>query len=113
MCGGSSQFILDLVKVTEHERSKSCTRTSHQHWQPLGSRSSSISPAARTVMDPTSPAIAASYRTRRRLRGDSGDTSVMRPRLTATRFVGRIGELAELELALHDASEGRPAVVLL
>ena len=37
----------------------------------------------------------------------------MRPRLTATRFVGRIGELAELELALHEASEGRPGVVLL
>jgi predicted ATPase len=37
----------------------------------------------------------------------------MRTRLTASRFVGRIGELAELEHALRDASEGRPAVVLL
>lgn len=37
----------------------------------------------------------------------------MRPRLTANHFVGRIGELAELELALHEASEGRPGVVLL
>ncbi|MGN6169266.1 MAG: helix-turn-helix transcriptional regulator [Solirubrobacteraceae bacterium] len=37
----------------------------------------------------------------------------MRPRMTATHFVGRIGELAELELALHEASEGRPGVVLL
>src|SRR5437763_7619770 len=44
---------------------------------------------------------------------DSGNTSVMRTRLTASRFVGRIGELAELEHALRDASEGRPAVVLL
>jgi ATP/maltotriose-dependent transcriptional regulator MalT len=37
----------------------------------------------------------------------------MRTRLTASRFVGRIGELAELEHALRDASDGRPAVVLL
>ncbi len=37
----------------------------------------------------------------------------MRPRLTAARFIGRIGELAELELALHEANEGRPGVVLL
>jgi DNA-binding CsgD family transcriptional regulator len=37
----------------------------------------------------------------------------MRTRLTASRLVGRIGELAELEHALRDASEGRPAVVLL
>jgi ATP/maltotriose-dependent transcriptional regulator MalT len=37
----------------------------------------------------------------------------MHTRLTASRFVGRIGELAELEHALRDASDGRPAVVLL
>ena len=37
----------------------------------------------------------------------------MATRLTASRFVGRIGELAELEHALRDASGGRPAVVLL
>jgi predicted ATPase/DNA-binding CsgD family transcriptional regulator len=37
----------------------------------------------------------------------------MRARLTSSRFVGRVGELAELELALHDASSANPVVVLL
>ena len=37
----------------------------------------------------------------------------MATRLTASRLVGRIGELAELEHALRDARAGRPAVVLL
>jgi DNA-binding CsgD family transcriptional regulator len=46
-------------------------------------------------------------------RESSGNTSGMATRLTASRFVGRIGELAELEHALRDASAGRPAVVLL
>src|SRR5947199_2720543 len=47
------------------------------------------------------------------LRQRSGDTSGMRARLTSSRFVGRVGELAELELALRDTSEGNPVVVLL
>ncbi len=37
----------------------------------------------------------------------------MRQRLTSNRFVGRVGELAELELAAREASGGRPALVLL
>jgi DNA-binding CsgD family transcriptional regulator len=37
----------------------------------------------------------------------------MRARLTSSRFVGRVGELAELELALREATAGAPAVVLL
>jgi Cdc6-like AAA superfamily ATPase len=37
----------------------------------------------------------------------------MAARLTSSRFVGRISELAELELALHDAAGGEPAVILL
>jgi DNA-binding CsgD family transcriptional regulator len=37
----------------------------------------------------------------------------MRSRLTSTRFVGRVGELAELEAILRDASAQRPALVLL
>jgi predicted ATPase len=37
----------------------------------------------------------------------------MRGRLTSSHFVGRLGELAELELAARDAADGRPAVVLL
>jgi DNA-binding CsgD family transcriptional regulator/tetratricopeptide (TPR) repeat protein len=34
-------------------------------------------------------------------------------RLTSSRFVGRVGELAELELASREASSGRPVLVLL
>ncbi|MFZ0091863.1 MAG: AAA family ATPase, partial [Solirubrobacteraceae bacterium] len=37
----------------------------------------------------------------------------MRSRLTSNRFVGRVGELAELELAVREATCGRPALVLL
>jgi DNA-binding CsgD family transcriptional regulator len=37
----------------------------------------------------------------------------MRARLTSSRFVGRVSELAELELALRDAANGHPAVILL
>ncbi len=37
----------------------------------------------------------------------------MRTRLTSSHFVGRVGELAELELAWHEAAAGRPVLVLL
>ncbi len=37
----------------------------------------------------------------------------MRSRLTSSHFVGRVGELAELELAAREASAGRPGLVLL
>ncbi len=37
----------------------------------------------------------------------------MRARLTSSRFVGRAGELSELQAALHESSLGRPALVLL
>ena len=37
----------------------------------------------------------------------------MRARLTSSHLVGRVGELAELELAWHEATERRPGVVLL
>jgi DNA-binding CsgD family transcriptional regulator len=37
----------------------------------------------------------------------------MAARLTSSRFVGRVGELAELELAQREAAAGHPAVVLL
>ncbi len=43
----------------------------------------------------------------------SRDTSDMRARLTSTHFVGRVGELAELELALREAAASRPVLVLL
>ncbi|MDQ6816256.1 MAG: AAA family ATPase [Actinomycetota bacterium] len=37
----------------------------------------------------------------------------MRPRLTSSHIVGRVAELAELELALHEAAAGHPVLVLL
>jgi len=37
----------------------------------------------------------------------------MRARLTSSHFVGRLAELAELELALRDAGAGQPTVVLM
>ncbi len=43
----------------------------------------------------------------------SGDTSAVRARLTSSHFVGRVGELAELELAWREAAARRPVLVLL
>ena len=37
----------------------------------------------------------------------------MRARLTSTHIVGRVGELAELELASREAAASRPVLVLL
>jgi DNA-binding CsgD family transcriptional regulator/tetratricopeptide (TPR) repeat protein len=37
----------------------------------------------------------------------------MRTRLTSSQFVGRVGELAELQLAVREAAAGRPGLVLL
>jgi DNA-binding CsgD family transcriptional regulator len=37
----------------------------------------------------------------------------MRSRLTSSHFVGRVGELAELQLAVREAASGRPTLVLL
>jgi DNA-binding CsgD family transcriptional regulator/tetratricopeptide (TPR) repeat protein len=37
----------------------------------------------------------------------------MATRMTSTRFIGRSGELAELEAALRDAAEGRPSLALI
>jgi DNA-binding CsgD family transcriptional regulator/tetratricopeptide (TPR) repeat protein len=43
----------------------------------------------------------------------SRDTSDMGARLTSSHFVGRVGELAELELASREAAASRPVLVLL
>ncbi len=40
-------------------------------------------------------------------------TFAMHARLTSSRFVGRVSELAELELALREVRDGRPRIVLL
>jgi len=45
--------------------------------------------------------------------GRCGDTSVMRGRLSSTHFVGRVGELSELEASLREAAERCPALMLL
>src|SRR5262249_9685716 len=42
-----------------------------------------------------------------------GDTSVVRARLSSTHFVGRVGELSELEASLREAADRRPTLVLL
>ncbi len=42
--------------------------------------------------------------------------AILRPcdtRLTSSHFVGRVGELSELRLAVREAAAGRPALVLL
>ena len=43
----------------------------------------------------------------------SGDTSRVRSRLTSSRFVGRIGEMAELRHAAREAASGQSALALL
>jgi DNA-binding CsgD family transcriptional regulator/tetratricopeptide (TPR) repeat protein len=43
----------------------------------------------------------------------SRDTSDMRARLTSSHLVGRVGELAELELAWREAAARRPVLILL
>jgi DNA-binding CsgD family transcriptional regulator len=43
----------------------------------------------------------------------SRDTLAMRARLSSSHLVGRVGELAELELAVRDAGARRPTLVLL
>jgi DNA-binding CsgD family transcriptional regulator/tetratricopeptide (TPR) repeat protein len=48
-----------------------------------------------------------------RAAGRSGDTSVMRARVSSTHFVGRVGELSELEASLREATDRRPALLLL
>src|SRR5688572_2596435 len=41
------------------------------------------------------------------------DSRSMSTRMTSARFVGRSGQLAELEAALHDADERRPSLALI
>src|SRR5581483_2454650 len=89
------------------ERRTTCIPHSVQPSQRHNTQSSSSAPAAQRR--PRS----SSDRPQLQTSTASGNTSVMATRLTASRFVGRIGELAELEHALRDASDGRPAVVLL
>src|SRR5690242_5095145 len=84
---------------------RTCTRPSHHLSQRRERMNYAPRPAASRQIEPSTvdlPSI-----------GSWGDTSVMRGRLTSSHLVGRVGELAELELASHDAEAGRPVVVLL
>src|SRR5215208_5624469 len=38
------------------------------------------------------------------------DTQSVATRMTSSRLIGRVAELAELEAALHDAADGRPSL---
>jgi DNA-binding CsgD family transcriptional regulator/tetratricopeptide (TPR) repeat protein len=74
------------------------------------------SPTQSQQRELTSFAVAqniASTEARMNLVGSSRDTSDMRARLTSSHFVGRVGELAELELALRESADRRPVLVLL
>src|SRR3954454_3877978 len=41
------------------------------------------------------------------------DTGPVPTRVTSSRFIGRTRELAELEAAIHDASDGRPSLAFI
>src|SRR5438067_118517 len=84
-------------------RSAECTPSSHTQSRRRESRTSA---AARSSSIPVSRAAE---------HGSAGsrDTSDMRARLTSNHFVGRVGELAELELALRESTSHRPVLVLL
>src|ERR1017187_4506990 len=98
-----SQFILRST-LQSIERTLTCIPISAQSSQPAASRRSGGSPV-------TSPTRTSGQGTPGR--SAYGDTSVMQTRLTSSHFVGRSGELAELELAMREACAGRPALVLL
>ncbi len=81
-------------------RRRSCTPSSPP-FSPIPVATTSIAPPPTMPPDPIS------------LVTGCGDTSAVRTRLSSRRFVGRVGELAELELAVREASSGRPRLVLL
>jgi ATP/maltotriose-dependent transcriptional regulator MalT len=87
------------------ERNPECIRNSQPSWQTAGQPNFAVQPSK-----PAGERAAAAA-------GEwplpSGDTSYMTSRLTSNHFVGRVGELAELQLAVREASSGRPALVLL
>jgi ATP/maltotriose-dependent transcriptional regulator MalT len=99
MSGRVSQFILTAVeKQDSTERNEQCNPASHK--PSLHSKSQTRREAPNNGDRSSRP-----ERTR--------DTSSVRARVTSSRFVGRAGELAELEHVLREAAEQRPFVVLL
>src|SRR5690242_13779826 len=102
MCADAPQSTLRRT-VSTIERQAPCTPNSAPSSPRAGAERSSSRPSAPAAS--ASPAIESHPR--------SGDTSYMPSRLTSNHFVGRVGELAELELAVREASDGRPTLVLL
>jgi DNA-binding CsgD family transcriptional regulator/tetratricopeptide (TPR) repeat protein len=106
MCAGVSQLI--LIAVDSIRRSPACTQTS---LQPSTTPGSTIS--AGTPSGVRSRGLYSEHRREAGLFAPSGDTSSVRMRLSSSRFVGRAGELAELQLAVREAADGQPVLVLL
>src|SRR6201999_3609248 len=91
-----------------------CTVPTNERPEPCTPNSAPSSPrATRAISSAPSSARGAAVGSVRDLYPRSGDTSYMPSRLTSNHFVGRVGELAELELAVREASDGRPTLVLL
>src|SRR5690348_6016790 len=87
------------------QRSEACTPQSLPDWQRLDWRNSAAKHnSAAGSLRGAAPADGSAR---------SRDTSDMRARLTSSHFVGRVGELAELELALRESASQRPVLVLL
>jgi len=78
-----------------------------RHSRQSTSQTSSVTANGAGASTTPSPAAARSSA------GPTRDTSVVRARVTSSRFVGRAAELAELEHALLEATEQRPFVALL
>jgi ATP/maltotriose-dependent transcriptional regulator MalT len=99
MSDRASQFILIPVEKQDSiERNEQCNPASHRH-----------SPHSGSQKQPEAPTNAEALPRH----GGTRDTSGVRARVTSSRFVGRAGELAELEHVLREAAEQRPFVVLL
>src|SRR5580693_2199295 len=90
-------------RVNSDDRSEECIPPSHKPSDSNESKKLSGSPASASAPPRPVPMPVEASR----------DTSHMRARVTSSHFVGRTGELGELDLALREAQGGCPAVVLL
>ncbi len=103
MCGGASQSILGST-LEPIEGKPECTPSLQPSWLSSTSTSFAAPPSSPGAVDgATAPDVWLF----------SGNTLSMRSRLTSNHLVGRVGELAELQLAVREATSGRPTLVLL
>src|SRR5580704_3885900 len=108
MSEAPSQFILISVENQDSiERNEQCIPPSPKPSPQSTSRTRGASPP-NNGGSPKSPATTIVEAV-----DASRDTSRIRARVTSSHFVGRTGELAELELALREAAGESPVVVLL